>query len=180
MKIKKEFKLGLLLITLISVTIMTSGCSVKVDKAKEETVSNFETPIKAYFEGKEKGDLEIYERAYPDFYIDEMNISENAMKETKRRMENQYGENFKITYEITKEKDIEGDYLSTVQEYIKLKYKENIKVSEGKELKIKQIIKGTKGEANPSITLRVYKMNDEWKVYDISLPSMESYVRNNK
>ena len=107
--------------------------------------SGWKKPIDNYFKGMQKANLKTYQKAYPHFYNDKMDLDEDDMDDMKDRLEDEYGEKIKITYKITKSEKIKKDDLKKVQEYIEKVYDEDVKITAGKEVKVKATIKGKAG-----------------------------------
>ena len=54
-------------------------------------------PIDNYYKGLEKGKLETYQKAFPDFYNDKNKLTDDDMEEIHDNLEDKYGEKFKVT-----------------------------------------------------------------------------------
>jgi len=176
MKLKKELRIVLVIMALIAMVMVMSGCGEKDKDDKESKKSNFETPISNYFNGMEKADLDTYKKAYPDFYNDSMDIDEDDMENMHEKLEDEYGKDLKISYEITSNDDIKEEDIKNVQEYISLKYNEDVKVSEGKEVKIKATIKGSEDSDTDTARMYVYNIDGEWKILNTSPSAAKSYI----
>ena len=137
-------------------------------------------PIDNYFKGMQKGDLKTYTKAYPDFYNDKMDLDDDDMEDMKDALEDEYGEKIKITYKITKNEKIKKDDLKKVQEYIEKVYDEDVKVSAGKELKVKSTFKGKDDSDTDTNKMYVYKINGKWKLFNVSPSTAKDYLKNNK
>lgn len=135
-------------------------------------------PIDNYFKGMEKGKVETYLKAYPEFMDMDENIDEEYMEDMLDEFEDEYGEKIKISYEVTKKEKIEKDDLKDVQEYIKERYEEDVKVSKGYELKVKATIKGKDDEDTDSQKMYVYKIDGKWKYFSASPDTAKDYLDN--
>jgi len=143
--------------------------------------SAWKKPIDNYFKGMQKGDLKTYEKAFPDFYNDKMNLDEDYMEKMKDNLEDEYGEKIKITYKVTKKENIKKDDLSKVQEYIEKVYDEDVKISAGKEVKVKATIKGKDDSDTDTQKMYIYKINGKWKLLrGVSPDTAKTYLKNHK
>lgn len=156
--------LAVIVILSIIISIVTSG---------------WKKPIDNYFKGMEKANLKTYQKAYPDFYNDKMDLDEDDMDDMKDSLEDKYGEKIKISYKITKSEKIKKDDLKKVQEYIKKVYDEDVKVSAGKEVKVKATIKGKKDDDTDTSKMYVYKIDGKWKLFNTSPETAKKYLKNN-
>ena len=137
-------------------------------------------PIDNYFKGMEKGNLKTYTKAYPDFYNDKMDLDEDDMEKEHDNLEDKYGEKIKIKYKITKNEKIKKDDLKKIQEYIEKVYDEDVKVSAGKEVKVKATIKGKDDDDTKTEKMYVYKIDGKWKLFNVSPSSAKDYLKNYK
>jgi len=143
--------------------------------------SGWKKPIDNYFKGMQKADLKTYEKAFPDFYNNKMDLDEDDMDKMKENLEDEYGEKIKITYKVTKKENIKKDDLKKVQEYIEKVYDEDVKVSAGKEVKVKATIKGKDDSDTDTQKMYVYKINGKWKLLrGVSPDTAKTYLKNNK
>ena len=141
--------------------------------------SGWKKPIDNYFKGMQKADLKTYEKAFPDFYNNKMDLDEDFMDKMLDNLEDKYGEKFKITYKITKKENIKKDDLKKVQEYIEKVYDEDVKISAGKEIKVKATYKGKKDDDTETHRFYVYKIDGKWKLLNgVSPDSAKKYLKN--
>lgn len=143
--------------------------------------SGWKKPLDNYFKGMEKGNLKTYSKAFPDFYNEKMDLDDDDMEKMHDNLEDEYGEKIKITYKITKKENIKKDDLKNVQEYISKVYDEDVKVSAGKEVKVKATIKGKKDEDTDTQKMYVYKIDGKWKLLNgVSPDTAKTYLKNHK
>jgi RNA polymerase subunit RPABC4/transcription elongation factor Spt4 len=136
-------------------------------------------PINNYFKGMEKGNLKTYTKAFPDFYNDKVDLDDDDMDKLHDSLEDSYGKNIKIKYEVTKKENIKKDDLKKVQEYIEKVYDEDVKVTAGKEVKVKATIKGKDDSDTDTQKMYVYKINGKWKLLNgVSPDTAKSYLKN--
>jgi DNA-directed RNA polymerase subunit M/transcription elongation factor TFIIS len=138
----------------------------------------WKTPIDNYFKGMQKADAKMYLKAFPEFLDKDDTIDKEYMKDMLENLEDEYGKNIKIKYEVTKKEKIKKDDLSKVQEYIEKKYDEKVKVSAGYEVKVKATIKGKDDEDTDTQKMYVYKIDGKWKYFSVSPDTAKSYLKN--
>lgn len=155
--------LGVIVILAIIINIVSNG---------------WKKPIDNYFKGMEKANLKTYQKAYPDFYNDKMDLDQDDMDDMKDALEDKYGEKIKITYKITKSEKIKKDDLKKVQEYIQKVYDEDVKISAGKEVKVKATIKGKEDDDTDTSKMYVYKIDGKWKLFNTSPETAKNYLKN--
>jgi superfamily II DNA or RNA helicase len=127
----------------------------------------------------EKGNLKTYTKAFPDFYNDKVDLDDDDMDKLHDSLEDSYGKNIKIKYEVTKKENIKKDDLKKVQEYIEKVYDEDVKVTAGKEVKVKATIKGKDDSDTDTQKMYVYKINGKWKLLNgVSPDTAKSYLKN--
>jgi RNA polymerase subunit RPABC4/transcription elongation factor Spt4 len=125
----------------------------------------YKSPIKKYVKGLNKCDAESYMAAYPSFL--KMETKDKTLTERKKNLEKTYGDNVKYSYKVLKKTKISKDDLKKVKEAIQDKYKENVKVSKGFKVKVKQTIKGKKDYDYATDYAFVYKIDGKWYILDI-------------
>ena len=138
----------------------------------------WKTPIDNYFKGMQKADAKMYLKAFPEFLDKDDTVDKEYMEDMKENLEDEYGKNIKIKYEITKKEKIKKDELSKVQEYIEKKYDSKVKVSAGYEVKVKATIKGKDDEDTDTQKMYVYKIDGKWKYFSVSPDTASKYLKN--
>ena len=98
-------KTGVIMIIVLLVIAMVFGFKIKKDKSDHA----YEEVIKNIFYAIEEENLDSYysymKKTYLAFDAEEVQILKEATKEAMNKLENIYGENFKITFSIKKEED---------------------------------------------------------------------------
>lgn len=176
MKERKGIKVLLIIMAMIAMCGLMAGCSKDKDKEKSKG-NSYETPISDYFEGMQKADVKTYNKAYPDFYNETYAPDEDDMDKLKKNFEEKYGKNYKISYEIKNTDDISSSDLENVQKYIEKRLKKTVKIDEGKEVKVKATIKGDVDEDTDTTKMYSYKIDGEWKLFDVSPSTAKAYVK---
>lgn len=127
----------------------------------------YKAPIKKYFKGLNKCDADTYVAAYPDFLKKADTYKDSTLKDRKKNLEKTYGDNVKYQYKILKKTKVEKKDLEKVQDYVKDKYKEKVKITKGFKVKMKQTIKGKEDYDYATDNMFVYKIDGKWYILDI-------------
>ena len=102
---KKKTGVIMIIALLVIVLAMVFGFKIKNDKSDHA----YEEVIKNIFYAIEEENLDSYysymEKSYLAFDDEEVQILKEATEEAMNKLENIYGENFKITFSIKKEED---------------------------------------------------------------------------
>jgi hypothetical protein len=80
-----------------------------------------------------------------------------------------YGDNVKMSYKITKKKEIKDSDLEDVEDSINDNYDADVKVTKGYKLKVKMTIKGEDDDDDSSDWISVYKIDGKWCFSDRSM-----------
>lgn len=178
LKNKRIFKVIVLLILLVMGMTLLTGCGKNeqssVSKGEEVETENYEEPIKNYFKGMEKADAEIYLSAFPEFM--DYEYDDDDMEDLLYALEDEYGEDIKITYKIKENEEYEKEDLEYVQEYIYERYDEEVKVTSGYNLKVTATVEGDDDEDTDSSNMYVYKIDGEWKYFGVSPETAKTYL----
>lgn len=105
-----------------------------------------------------------YEDEYDKSFDDLMEEAEEEFDDMKDSLEDVYGENIKISYEVTKEKDLSEKKVEKIAEALEERYDiDASKVSEAKEIKYDITIAGDEDEeTNEDLEMTVIKYNGKW------------------
>lgn len=155
--------IGMLLI-ILSVTVLT-GCK---KKENTPTIPNYEVPIKNHIESLQEGNAEKMLAAYPQFFVDILKeeYSDEQINEIAKQMQNVYGDNLTISYEILDKTEIEKDQLKIYKEDIKLNFDKDINVTAGYKINVKLTFKGSKAESTTQEQMKVYEIDGKWSLLD--------------
>lgn len=175
MKLKKFISILLVLMFLV---IACTGCSLTKDEKEDEEdkKESYSKVVDNYFKGMEKADAEMYLKAYPDFIYSDEDIDDDDMEDMLEMFEDEYGENIKISYEITDETEIEKEDLENVEKYVLERYDEEVKISGGYEVEVEATIKGDDDEDTDTNDMYIYKVDGEWVYLNVSPETAESYL----
>lgn len=138
----------------------------------------YEKPVATYFKAIEKGDGELFAKAMPDYindanedYIEEYaekydTVEEYYEDETLEwvidGLEDEYGDNLKISYKVVKKKALKKKELKDAEETIEDRYDEEVDISKGYKLKVKMKIKGSEDKDDDNTWMYVYKIDGKW------------------
>lgn len=169
----------------IFISAVSNNGDTRKDKA---TTYAYEAPIKTYFKALEKGDWDKYssifthglintiERNYDYSNFDDGNAyMQNKLKSISKK----FGNNFKISYEITDTEKIgEGAFNNIERDYI-LNNNEEIDINEAYKMNVLFNVKGDKNDLSYTQTFTVAKIKSKWYIikgysfsdipYDLSL-----------
>lgn len=137
----------------------------------------YKAPLKKYYKGLNKCDADSYAAAFPDFMKIGDSITDSKLKDQKKDEEKEYGDNVKYSYKILKKTKIEKKDLENVQDYIKTRYKESVKVTKGFKVKVKESIKGKDDYDYATSTKYVYKIDGKWYLLTVSPETAQSYKK---
>lgn len=153
--------IGILLI-ILSVIIL-SGC-----KKKENTpaIPDYEVPIKKYIESLQEGNGEKLLEAYPQFFSDilKQEYSAEQINEIAKQMQNVYGSNLTISYEILDKTEMEKEGLQMYKEDVKLNFDKDINVTAGYRINVKLTFKGDGGDSTTQEQMKVYEIDGKWSL----------------
>ena len=130
-----------------------------------------------YFKAIEKNDPELLKKCMPeyqveylednrgkDFDIDE--YCEDRLDNIVDMLEEDYGEDIDISYDIKKEKKLSDKKLDDIKDDIKEDYDAKVKVTAGYEVKLKLKIKGDDDDDTETSTFTVAKIDGDWYIVD--------------
>lgn len=137
----------------------------------------YKSPIKKYYKGLNKCDSDTYAAAFPDFLKIDESVTDSSLKDEKKDDEKDYGDNVKYSYKILKKTKVEKKDLEYVQDYIKERYDEKVKVTKGFKVKIKDSVKGKEDFDYYTSDRYVYKIDGKWYVLSVSPETAKSYLK---
>lgn len=143
----------LLIIALSSILFVLTGCNSSKSYIKV---------VDKYYEAQSKADTNMLIEVFPKFMGAERYYDDDYMEGRIEYLEEKLGENIKFTYEITNTEKYDKDKLSELQEHIKKVYKEDVKVKEAYELKLKTTITGNDSSETEDEQLLVLKIDGKW------------------
>lgn len=135
--------LAVLLIILLSMFTLT-GCGKNKEKNASSEESNYQEPLKNYFEGIKNRDVNQVLKAFPDFMDMASNISSEDIDDLYSQYEALYGANIKIDYTFGDPIELSEEELSELEEEISSVYQsaENIDITAGYSVPVKVTITG--------------------------------------
>lgn len=172
---KNILKLFAIFAVLLMSMYLLTGCEIGESKSKEknengeEITSSYEEPIKNMIEGLTEANSSKFLKAFPSFISDYMGdiFTDEYLENTLETAEEEYGENIKMSYEITDKTEIEEEDLRKMEEDIKTNFDEDIKITKGYELGIKVTTKGDDAEDTEEDEFNVYEVDGKWYILDL-------------
>lgn len=134
-----------------------------------------DTYIDVAFYGKVGKTEKLAPKEYWEYLEDKMGLDledaedwmKTSYKETIRKMEDEYGDDIRISYKITEKDDVKKSTLDTLKDTIKSSYdipKKN--VTDAVELDVEMTVKGDEDEETRDHTFYVVKVDGNWYVCD--------------
>lgn len=142
-------------------------------KADVQPPREYQEPIEKYFKGLNKCDAEIYASAYPEFEDMASSVKDMRLSERKKSLERVYGDNIKYEFKILKEKEIDSRDLKKIEEYVKKRYKKNVKITKGYNVKTEQKIKGDEDFDYATDEITVLNIDGTWYITNMDLDTIE-------
>ncbi|MBP3708059.1 MAG: hypothetical protein J6J36_05580 [Clostridia bacterium] len=178
---KTLLKVTAIFAMLIMSMFLLTGCgNNKKEDEKKDGIdeSNMTAPIEYALKGLNDADGDAYLKALPALIVKEFNekdISDmkDSLNEYKNDRVETYGEDVKITYEITEKEKMEDKDLKELIEYLKTSYedasKEELDFTEGYNCKVNFKIEGSKDSTTKTKSVSIYKISGKWYIDDILL-----------
>ena len=172
---KKKLLLPLMALVLALSFLMTAcGDEDKDDDDEEDSTPKYEIPIEGYFKAMETGSEKEVKKVFCEAEI-KKKIEENGDDYFKERaedlnemMEDEYGENLKVTYKVKDKDKLDDDDLEEYSQQMQRRCDDDdLEVTEGYKVKIEAKIKGDEGDDKNSITYYVGKVDGKWIILDI-------------
>lgn len=128
-----------------------------------------------YFKAIAKNDPDLYKDTMPEYQIeylednrgDDFDIDEyveNILDSISDELEDKYGDDIKITYDIKEEKKLTDKKLDDIKDDIKDTYDAKVKVTKGYKVKMKLKIKGDDDDRTDTVTFTMAKVDGKWVV----------------
>ena len=160
---KRKVKVVSILLIMIMTLGLLSGCGVNKDEKKTETDS-YEQPVKNMIEGLSEANADKFLKAFPEYISEQMKLvfTEDYLKETVKKAEEEYGANLKMSYKITDKADIAEEDLREMEEEVKESFGKEIKISKGYKLGVEVTTKGDDTEDKEVDEFKVYEVDGKW------------------
>lgn len=155
---KNIAKLLITSVMLIAIVTLLTGCGNKKEEPK--ATETYEEPIKNMTEGIQNTNIEKYMSAFPDFI--DYKVTQSDLDEMMNVYIEKYGQDIKISYEITQKEEITGNKLSEIQDNIKTYYNHECSVTKGYKLNVSRTVKGIKDQQTTSSIINVYEIDGKW------------------
>lgn len=174
LKKDKTMKLIAILIVMVMSMCALSGCgnnqNGKEEKNKESTEdAAIELPIKNMVEGLLETNSEKFISAFPPFYSGSLGelFNNEALKTALDTSTEEYGENIKMTYEITNKTQIEESKIEEMEKEVKESYNQDVDITKGYELEVKITTKGDKAEDTETDAFEIYQIDGNYYLLNI-------------
>lgn len=160
---KRKVKVVSILLIMIMTLGLLSGCGANKDEKKAETDS-YEQPVKNMIEGLSEANADKFLKAFPEYISEQMKLvfTEDYLKETVKKAEEEYGANLKMSYKITDKADIVEEDLREMEEEVKESFGKEIKISKGYKLGVEVTTKGDDTEDKEVDEFKVYEVDGKW------------------
>ena len=164
--------MAIVLALMFVMTACSDSDSKKKDKDDEDSTPKYERPVESYFKAIETGSGKEFRKCYCDAEIEYRNqivgsgedYFDNGAEELNRAAISKFGDDVRITYKVDKKDKFEDDDLEKYTDKLTRRCggEKEIKITEGYKLKLKVKIKGSKGEDEDSMTIKVGKTDGRW------------------
>lgn len=147
-----------LLIGLLVVLFTLTGCKLSVGRTYENLLEGY---IKAYTEA----DLNEVHNVFPPFYVEysKDQLTQEYLENQVKKLKTQYGDDVKITYELTDKKQLTEKELKSLNENMARIYNSKENASECYRYEGNLITKGSLKEYKSSLSSMGYcKYNNTW------------------
>ena len=151
---KKRF----LLILLVAVAFITACGSSNSSRSVENLLDN-------YIKGYTGADIELVKSIYPPFYLEHLkdSLNQDALDKALANAKEEYGDDFNITYNITKTTKLTDEELKEYNKEINDYFKIKDKATECYKYEGTKTFAGSKKEDTDSISSMGYcKYDDSW------------------
>lgn len=178
---KNLLKVTAILAMLIMSMVVLTGCGNDDKKNQNKDgidESNMTAPIEYALKGLNNADGDAYLKALPallvkEFDKDDIKDMEESLNEYKDNRIETYGEDVKITYEITEKKKMEEEDITEIVDYLKKSYedasKEELDITEGYDCQVNFKIEGSEDSTTKTKSVSIYKISGKWYIDDILL-----------
>ena len=91
-------------------------------------------------------------------------FEKSVLEDLRDELEDEYGENIKISYKIRSKKELKKSDLNDMEDYVEAVFDEEVKIKKGYELKLKMKIKGKDDKDEEKGEISVYKIDGKWYI----------------
>lgn len=171
---------AILIVMAISMCVLT-GCgednkesssksSKKNDTEIVESMGNdIEQPIKYMVEGLVETNSSKFIKAFPPFISSSMGelFDDETLKNALESSTSEYGENIKMSYEVTGKEELDQSKLEEMEKTVKESYNQTVDITKGYELEVKITTKGDKAEDSETDIFEVYQIDGAYYILNI-------------
>lgn len=162
-------KKRILLILILAVAFVTA-CGSGGSKNKAER--SYEDLIDVYIKGYVNADPDAFKDVFPDYYCkaQEAYFTKEYLGQMLESAKERYGEDFKITYEVTKETKLTEEELKTLNKKLKSRYNATVDATECYKYEGTITFAGSKySDPDPISTVGRCKYNGTWYLTGMEL-----------
>lgn len=154
-----------IIICLLVVLFTLTGCKLSFGRT-------YENLLKDYTNAYSKGDLKTIQKIFPPYYVEFSKdiVTQEYLDKQVNTLKSTFGDDFKITYEITGKTKLTNDELKTLNEKMAKYYNAKDNATECYKYEGDLIIKGSKNESKSSLSSIGYcKYKNTWYIVAISI-----------
>lgn len=174
LKNKRVLKLVAVLTVMVMSIFMLTGCEIgssskKSNNEQEIAVSSFEIPIKNIVEGLSEANAGKFLSAFPSFMSEPMKniFTDEYLQGTLDETKEEFGDNLKMAYNVTKKEEIDADELREMEEEIKNNFDKEITIEEGYIVDVEITTKGDLKEEKEDSSFEIYKIAGSWYIMNL-------------
>ena len=161
-------KKSILLVLLVAAFFMTAcGSSDPKSKIEDKTTRTVEDLMDAYVKGYTTADIELIKQLYPPFYLEyaKDNLTKERLEMVLENAKEHFGDDFDVTYEITKSIKMTEEELKELNDTMKERYDTDDEAVECYKYEGTITFKGSKDEdTDPISTMSYFKYGDSWYI----------------
>lgn len=168
---------GKIIAIIIAIAVIAAAVFGVVKLVGCVTGGGVEAPVKNFVKFINNGDTDALLKAFPESYTKDM---EDYLKDVDammlRMMEQEYGDDYKVSYKITDKKKIDKDDLKDIEdeenEMLESLDIDKIEIKDGYELEVELKVKGSEDEDEDELEISVYKVDGRWCFIRTDMPTV--------
>ncbi len=167
-----------IIITIASIlTIFAIIFTMVIGTMKQNRTSDYERPVLSMLNSLEAGDSEELIHCYPWYYQDDITdkleqdygSTKKAMSEMSNMIETKYGEQYRLSYEITNREELSSNNLRKIMDDAKANCQKTLLITEGYLLQVKLTIETKEGTTSVDADYNVIKIGSSWYFSDCNI-----------
>ena len=152
---KKLVKLVAVLGILMSTLVVLTGCGSKP----------YKKVLDKLYKAEQNGDADAIVKLFPKFMDMSSTFSDEVMEKRLDSLKEVYGDDVKITYEVTESEKLDKDDKEKWEEYIEEQYDENVKIQDAYKVSVEVKYKGSEGSGTEDEQMGVVKIKGKWYLF---------------